>query len=238
MREIGMPRRARVILSNTPLHIIQRGNNRQACFFVDEDYRSYLEWLREYADRERCQIHAYVLMTNHVHLLLSGATTQAPGHLMKRLGQRYVQYINRTYARSGTLWEGRYRSCLTQEPAYVLACYRYIELNPVRAGLTEHPGDYPWSSYRSNGQGEPNAVIQAHSVYRDLGRDGASRQQAYRDLFRHALDPGLIDKLRGATNGNYALGSERFEQEVAAALQRRVTRGSPGRPKKADELEC
>jgi putative transposase len=229
-----MPRRGRIILPNTPLHIIQRGNNRQACFFAEEDYRSYLDWLREYADQEGCQIHAYALMTNHVHLLLSGSTTQAPGRMMKRLGQRYVQYINRTYGRSGTLWEGRYRSCLTQEPAYVLACYRYIELNPVRAALTEHPADYPWSSYRSNGQGEPNAVIQAHSVYRDLGQDAASRQQAYCDLFRHELDPSLVDEIRSATNGNYALGSERFEQEVAEALQRRVTRGSPGRPKKAD----
>ena len=116
-----MPRRARVLLPRVPIHVIQRGNNRQACFFADDDYRFYLEWLQEYASKESCRVHAYVLMTNHVHLLLTSENAGGPGRLMKRLGQRYVQYINRTYRRSGTLWEGRFRSCLTQEEAYVLA---------------------------------------------------------------------------------------------------------------------
>lgn len=137
-----MPRRARVCLPRIPLHIIQRGNNRQACFFADEDYRFYLNRLREYAAKTRCRVHAYVLMTNHVHLLLTAEDAQGAGALLKALAQRYVQYVNRIYRRTGTLWEGRFRSCLTQEETYLLACMRYLELNPVRAGMVTHPGEY------------------------------------------------------------------------------------------------
>lgn len=149
-----MPRRARLLLPGVPLHIIQRGNNRQACFFGDDDYGFYLDWLTEHARKTGCKVHAYVLMTNHVHLLLSSSKPEGAGALMKALGQRYVQYVNRTYHRSGTLWEGRFRSCLVQEEAYLLACQCYIELNPVRAGMVRRPGDYRWSSYRANGLGE------------------------------------------------------------------------------------
>lgn len=227
-----MPRRARVMLPNVPVHMIQRGNNRQACFFADDDYRCYLEWLREYAKIESCRVHAYVLMTNHVHLLLTAKTVDGPGRLMKRLGQRYVQYINRTYRRSGALWEGRFRSCLTREEAYVLGCYRYIELNPVRAAMVEHPAEYRWSSYRVNAQGGEDALITPQALYESLGHHPEARQQAYRELFRYELEPGLVDEIRTATNGNFALGTERFQREVAAMLGRRVTPGKAGRPKK------
>ena len=226
-----MPRRPRVMLPNVPVHLIQRGNNRDPCFFADEDYRCYLDWLHEYAESEGCCIHAYVLMTNHVHLLLTGHDTGSIGQLMKRLGQRYVQYINRTYRRSGTLWEGRYRSCLAQNEHYVLGCYRYIELNPVRAAMVEHPADYRWSSYRINGQGESSRLITPHKLYQQLGETAETRTAAYRELFRYQLDPGLIDEIRKATNGNYVLGTERFEAQVAEMLGRRVSRGSPGRPR-------
>ena len=228
----AVPRRPRVILPDTPLHIIQRGNNRQACFFADDDYRFYLEWLQEYAAMERVAIHAYVLMTNHVHLLLSAQTAAGAGRLMKRLGQRYVQYVNRTYRRSGTLWEGRFRSCLAQEEHYVMGCYRYIELNPVRAEMVEHPAECRWSSYRVNGQGEQSRLITSHPLYDALGDSPGDRRAAYRELFRYELNPGLVDEIRKATNGNYVLGTERFEQQVAAMLGRRVSRGVPGRPRK------
>lgn len=227
-----MPRRPRLALANVPLHLIQRGNNRQACFFADEDYRIYLDWLTEYAGKTDCQVHAYVLMTNHVHLLISAARSAAPGELMKALGQRYVQYINRTYRRSGTLWEGRYRSCPTQAEQYLLACQRYIELNPVRAAMVEHPADYRWSSYRANAQGETNALITPHDVYAALGAEPESRQTAYRELFRHELEPGMVDEIRRTTNGNYALGNPQFAEQIAAALVRRVTPGISGRPRK------
>lgn len=227
-----MPRRPRIALPNIPLHLIQRGNNRQACFFADEDYRFYLDWLTEYAAKTGCRVHAYVLMTNHIHLLLSSDKTEATGSLMKALGQRYVQYVNRTYRRSGTLWEGRFRSCLAQDETYLLTCQRYIELNPVRAGMVTHPGEYRWSSYRANAQGEDDALLCPHPVYMALGVDVASRLAAYRELFRFELDPGLVDEIRRATNGNFALGDARFTDQIATALNRRVTPGLAGRPRK------
>ncbi|OHC64365.1 MAG: transposase [Rhodocyclales bacterium GWA2_65_19] len=232
-----MPRRARLALPGVPLHLIQRGNNRQTCFFADEDYRFYLDWLTEHAGKTGCHIHAYVLMTNHVHLLVSADRAEASGALMKALGQRYVQYVNRAYRRSGTLWEGRFRSCPIQQETYLLACQRYIELNPVRAGMAEHPGEYRWSSYRANGQGEANALIRSHSLYQALGLDVASRQAAYRELFRYELEPGLVDQIRRATNGNFALGNERFAADAAAALGRRVLPGKSGRPRKVAAAE-
>ena len=225
-----MPRRARLSLPGVPHHIIQRGNNRSACFYADDDYRLYLDWIADYSETTHCDIHAFVLMTNHVHLLLTPREEDSVGKLMKRLGQRYVQYINRTYKRSGTLWEGRFRSCLAQEENYVLSCYRYIELNPVRARIVDHPAEYRWSSYRANAQGETLAFIRPHCIYTCLGRDALRREKAYRELFRYQLDPGMVDEIRHATNGNYALGTERFRQEVEKALGRRASPGRPGRP--------
>jgi putative transposase len=230
-----MPRRARIALPNVPLHIIQRGNNRQACFFADEDHRSYLDWLNEHATKAGCQVHAYVLMTNHVHLLISADRAGAAGALMKALGQRYVQYVNRTYRRSGTLWEGRFRSCPTQEETYLLACQRYIELNPVRADMVAHPAEYRWSSYRANAQGETDPLVKPHPLYEALGLDAAARQAAYRELFRYELEPGLVDEIRRATNGNFALGNERFAMQVSSALEMRVVPGKSGRPRKVQE---
>ena len=225
-----MPRRPCLILPGIPLHIIQRGNNRQACFYADEDYLAYLGWLGEYAKKSRCTVHAYVLMTNHVHLLVTPQDKYGTGELMKRLGQRYVQYINRTYRRSGTLWEGRFRSCLTQEESYVLRCYRYIELNPVRADMVSHPAEYRWSSYRTNAQGEDSMLVQPHTQYKLLGSNIHARQSAYRELFRYHLDPGFVDEIRTATNGNFALGNAHFKEQVSAALGRRAMPGKSGRP--------
>lgn len=174
------------------------------------------------------------LSAKYEHLLLSAATPDGLGALMKMLGQRYVQYINRTYLRSGTLWEGRFRSCLLQEEGYLLECHRYIELNPVRAAMVEHPAMYRWSSYRSNAQGETSPFLKPHALYKSLGRNPEARQAAYRELFRYPLDPGLVDQLRSATNGNYVLGNERFLVEMAAALGQRVTGGQAGRPAAAE----
>jgi len=230
-----MARRPRLILSEIPLHIIQRGNDRSVCFYAEADFLFYLDWLARAAHDTGCAVHAYCLMTNHVHLLLTASTPDGPGALMKLLGQRYVQYVNRTYRRSGTLWEGRFRSCLLQEEGYLLECHRYIELNPVRAAMVEHPGMYRWSSYRANAQGEASPFLKPHPQYASLGIDQAARLAAYRELFRYQLDPGLVDELRQATNGNYAAGNERFQQEMAAALGRRVTRGKAGRPAREND---
>lgn len=184
-----MPRSARVILPDVPVHVIQRGNNRQDCFYSTRDYRLFLRWLQEYAVLSACRVHAYVLMNNHVHMLLTPSNADSVGHLMKRLGQQYVQYFNRTYKRSGTLWEGRYRSSLVQEDAYLLACYRYIELNPVRAGIVPDPSQYRWSSYRHNGLGEYSELLSPHQNYLELGRTGSERRKNYRSLFSRGTDP-------------------------------------------------
>lgn len=225
-----MPRRARLALSGIPWHIIQRGNNRSVCFHAEDDYQFYLHYLKEFADKFGCVVHAYVLMTNHVHLLLTPAREDSTALMMKHLGQRYVQYVNRSYRRTGTLWEGRFRSCLTQSEDYVLACYRYIELNPVRAGMVVKPQDYRWSSYHANGLGRASALVRPHDEYLRLGGDVAERQQAYRALFRAHVDESLTDEIRDATNGNFALGGERFQEQIAQTLGRRVVRGKAGRP--------
>lgn len=227
-----MPRRPRLSLAGVPLHLIQRGNNRQACFFANDDYLRFLAWLTEYAAASGCAVHAYVLMTNHIHLLITPETSSSAGLLMKKLGQRYVQYINHTYQRSGSLWEGRFRSCLAQQEDYLLACHRYIELNPVRSGMVEHPADYRWSSYAGNAQGDDNDLLSAHPQYTALGKDSTERQANYRELFRYQLDPQMIDQIRFAINSNYALGNPRFQNQVAEALGRRVTPGKAGRPRK------
>ena len=230
-----MPRRARLSLPGIPWHIIQRGNNRSVCFHAEEDYQFYLHYLKEFADKFDCAVHAYVLMTNHIHLLLTPAREDSVGLLMKHLGQRYVQYINRTYKRSGTLWEGRFRSCLAQSEDYVLACYRYIELNPVRAGMVMKPQDYRWSSFHANGLGKASALISPHDEYRRLGHAEAERREAYRALFRAHVDEALVEEIRIATNGNYALGNKRFQAKVETALGRRAVRGISGRPARARE---
>jgi len=225
-----MPRRARLSLPGIPWHIIQRGNNRSACFYTDDDYHLYLDTLKEQADKYGCRVHAYVLMTNHVHLLITPERKESAALLMKHLGQRYVQYINRTYKRSGTLWEGRFRSCLTQSTDYVLACYRYIELNPVRANMVSHPRGYPWSSYCVNAEAKSSDLIAHHEEYLALAECNRSRQQAYRNLFNAHMDSDVINDIRTSTNGNFVLGSERFKEEISIMLKRRVIPAKAGRP--------
>ena len=224
-----MPRRARLSLPGIPWHIIQRGNNRSVCFYAEEDYRRYLGELTGLSQRFGCAIHAYVLMTNHVHLLLTPEEADGPAQMMKHLGQRYVQYINRTQARSGTLWEGRFRSCLTQSEDYVLACYRYIELNPVRAGMVRRPHDYRWTSYHANGDGKPDPLITPQREYLRLDRDETARRAAYRELFKAPMQAETVDAIRLATNGNFGLGNQRFQKQIEAALGRRAERRYPGR---------
>lgn len=225
-----MPRRARLSIAGVPWHIIQRGNNRSACFYSNEDYFRYLDTLAEQANKFGCLVHAYVLMTNHVHLLLTPEREDSASLLMKNLGQRYVQYINRTYKRSGTLWEGRFRSCIAQSENYALACYRYIELNPVRANMVEHPGEYPWSSYLVNAEDKQSALITPHEEFLSLGKTEESRKQVYRDFFKTNIAAEVVEEIRNSTNGNYVLGNERFKDEVAAILERRVRPGRAGRP--------
>ena len=225
-----MPRRARLAQGGIPWRIIQRGNNRSACFYCDADYILYLDTLFEQAKAFDCEIHAYVLMTNHTHLLLTPERSDGPGMLMKHLGQRYVQYINRTYQRSGTLWEGRYKSTLVESADYVLACYRYIEMNPVRAGIVPHPGLYRWSSYGINAQGRMSERVTPHAEYLALGREVSQRFKTYSGLFKTEMDIDIVDQIRQSTNGNYALGSDQFKGQIERMLKRRARPGKAGRP--------
>lgn len=225
-----MPRRARLAIAGIPWHIIQRGNNRSACFFHDEDYQFYLEQLALQAGKFGCRVHAYCLMTNHVHLLLTPSEKDSASLMMKHLGQRFVQYINKRYRRSGTLWEGRFKSCLTQEERYVLTCYRYIELNPVRARMVLHPKDYRWSSYAVNAGGMSDTIVTPHKHYLSLAPSTAARLEAYRALVAEAMTEADIKAIRSATNGNFVLGNNRFQREIEKALGQRTRPGKPGRP--------
>ena len=219
-----MPRRLRVQPLGYPLHIIKRGNNRQACFYADEDYQFFLHHLGELALRFKCEVHAYVLMTNHFHLLVTPRMGRGASLLMKLLGQRYVQYVNKTYCRCGTLWDGRFRSSLVQSSRYVLACYRYIEMNPVRANMVGHPGEYPWSSHAANAEGRHLKWLVPHGEYLALGLTTESRCSAYCCLFASERDPGLLRGIRGAAHAGYAIGSPRFRAEIDAALKERAMR--------------
>lgn len=218
-----MARRHRPRVTGLPVHVIQRGNNRQACFYAEADYQFFLHQLAELAKRLQCEVHAYVLMTNHVHLLLTPHLARGLSLLMKLLGQRYVQYINKTYRRSGSLWDGRFRSSVIQDSRYVLACYRYIELNPVRANMVAHPIDYPWSSYVANAEGKSSPWLTPHGEYLDLGSDEGKRQTAYRGLFESELDQPLLHAIRVSIHGGYRIGNTRFTKQIENAIARRDT---------------
>lgn len=215
------------------MHMVQRGINREPCFFADEDYHCYLHWLQKSAADWDCAIHAYVLMTNHVHLLITAARPDGPAKLMQSLGRRYVQYINRAYKRSGGLWEGRYKSSAVQAERYLLTCMRYIELNPVRAGMVIDPGHYRWSSYRHNGLGQPDERINPHPLYRAVEQQTEARLSAYRALFRSELDDEAKSDIRLALSQSQPLGDDRFAERICAMVGVRRTRAQRGRPSKA-----
>lgn len=228
-----MPRRARLAVPGIPWHIIQRGNNRSPCFFSDADYDYYLFTLQKQSALHKCKIHAYVLMTNHVHLLVTPENVDSASLMMKHLGQRHTQYINRTYNRTGTLWDGRFKSCLAQDGGYALYCYRYIELNPVRAMMVYRPQDYRWTSYRANAQGEYSSIITPHTSYLGLGEERDERLKSYQKFVLSASGDESNGELRRATNGNYVFGSAKFKAEISSELSHRVEPGKPGRPTKS-----
>lgn len=228
-----MARPRRVCPANVPQHIIQRGNDRRDIFVAKEDYQRYLNWLRKVAEKYGVSIHAYVLMSNHVHLLATPTAAGATSSMMQTLGRRYVRYFNHRYDRTGTLWEGRFRSGLIDSEYYLLACARYIEMNPVRAGMVDTPEAYRWSSYRSNALGQADVTITPHEECRKLGRSRAERQANYRALFDELLSEHTIAALRASNRRGTALGSEQFKDRLEQETGYRV-RGRPrGRPPRA-----
>jgi len=225
-----MPRKPRLYLPDVPVHLVQRGNNRNACFFADEDYHFYLDCLGRGLRRFGVRLHAYVLMTNHVHLLLTPVDETGISRLMQHLGRQYVGYINKTYRRTGTLWEGRHKASLVQADTYLFTCMRYIELNPVTAGMVETPEQYPWSSYRHNAWGEPDELICQPPLYQALGSSHAERRLAYREFFRHQIPESDVQELRECLIYSYPLGNDRFSEQIEAMQGRRVGMRKPGRP--------
>ena len=232
-----MPRRPRIHLPDVPIHLVQRGHNREACFFTNEDFLAYREWLADALKKSGCKLHAYVLMTNHVHLLLTPPSSQAVSQLVMSLGRRYVQYINKTYKRTGTLWDSRYKSSLVHADDYLLLCQRYIELNPVRACMVEDPAQYRWSSYRANGLGQTDNLLTSHAVYLGLDRDNEERQVAYRALFRPELEREALADIRLALNQGQPLGTGRFLDQIERMVGRRCEVRPRGRPRKRELLE-
>jgi putative transposase len=208
-----MSRKPRLVVPEWPVHIVQRGNDRMACFRGEGDYLVYLALLRQISKRTSCEVHAYCLMSNHIHLLVTPQSANACSKLMKELAQRYSYYFNRKHERTGPLWEGRFRSCVIESSRYAVACYRYIELNPVRAGIVNHPAGYAWSSYAANSGSRRDPMVSPHAELSAIGAD------AYVRLVADAVDQEVLREIRDATNGGYPLGGS-------------ATRGKAGRPRK------
>lgn len=225
-----MARLPRLNLPNVAQHITQRGHNREACFANDEDCATYMHHLREAAEKHEVAIHAFVLMTNHVHILATPKTADGVTKLMQGVGRNYVPYFNHIHGRSGTLWEGRYKSCLVANDAYLLECYRYIELNPVKPGLVDRAEDYRWSSHKSNAYGLPSTILTQHTLYKKLGRNREERLEAYRSLFDAHQPEATKTEIETILDKGLVLGNDRFKKQVEKLLDRNVRPRKAGRP--------
>jgi putative transposase len=230
-----MPRQPRLDVPGIAQHVIQRGNDRKPCFFGELDYIRYLQALRELSMREHCAVHAYVLMTNHVHLLVTPDARGQVSRMMQALGRHYVRYVNDRYRRTGTLWEGRYKASLVDSDSYLLSCYRYIELNPVRAWMVAEPRNYRWSSYRANALGVRDPAIRAHPSYLALGDDAATRRAEYRALVSGTTSEQDLQLIRLQLQRQHVLGPDSFRASIEAQLGRRAGAGKVGRPRKDRE---
>ena len=223
-----MPRAARVILPDFPHHIVQRGHNRQPTFHQPADYELYLGLLEQFAPASGCAVHAYVLMTNHVHLLVTPRARDSLAALMSPINQRFVQSVNRHRVRCGSSWQGRFRSCVVDTNSYFMTCQRYIELNPVRAGMVHGPEGYRWSSYAANAFGAPSTVVMPHECYLALGEDPAARRELYRGILGTPLRQDELDAIRSAAAGNRPLGDDAFLERLQRKFGLRVRRQRPG----------
>jgi putative transposase len=226
-----VPRKPRFFIPGIATHIIQRGNNRQIVFFEESDYDVYLSLLNEGRDRFSCEIHAYVLMTNHVHLLATPMERQSVSTMMQYIGRHYVPYINAKYSRSGTLWEGRFKASIIETSSYLLACYRYIEMNPVRAQMVTHPTEYRWSSFRSNALEIEDSLITEHAEYLSLGTNTSDRATNYRLLFEQPLSEEKLAAMRDHTQSGTPLGNSKFREEIETELAMKTGQPFRGRPR-------
>jgi len=233
-----MARLPRLNLPGIPQHVVQRGNNKQVCFFNDDDYRVYLHKLKIYSRKYKVAVHSYVLMSNHVHLLMTPETEYGVSQLMQSLGRYYVRYINQTYDRTGSLWEGRYKSTLVDSNNYFFIVSRYIELNPMRAKMVRHPGKYPWSSYQRNAQGKPMELITPHFLYQALAKTEATRQKRYTALFEHKIADDTLEEIRDSFNKAWVLGDRRFKQQIEKKTGRRASPNARGGDRKSEKYRA
>jgi len=217
-------------MDGVPSHVIVRGNNRQDIFITDGDRIQFHRWLAELSEETGLAIHAYVFMSNHVHLLATGRKAKSLPMAIQCLGRRYVGYFNHMHGRTGTLWEGRYKASLVESERYLLTCHRYIELNPVRAGMVSHPSQHPWSSHGRCGLGRPDSLVTPHELYMDLSLDEEQRLANFRALFGEEIDPWTLHRIRDTVQNGWVLGSPSFCRKVAASGGRRPTRLPLGRP--------
>ena len=228
-----MPRRARIYIPGLPYHVVQRGNNREACFIEPENYLFYLELWRELSNKYGVAVHAYCLMTNHIHFLVTPDSRAALSNTMKVVGSRYAQYVNKRYRRTGTLWEGRHRGSLVQSDRYLLTTMRYIELNPVRANMVQRPEEYKWSSYGVNAWGD-YSWLTVHDEYRRLGQAMDERCFAYRELFKAMLSEEDLHLIRKAAHCCQPIGDDRFRQQIEQRYGIKLGEMRLGRPGKID----
>ncbi len=226
-----MPRRKRIYLPGMSYHLVQRGNNREACFRAPEDFQNYLDLWREKSRRYEVAVHAYCLMNNHVHFVVSCADSTAISNTMKDVGSRYARHFNVCYERTGTLWEGRHRSSLIDTDNYLLTCYRYVELNPVRAGIVASPALYAWSSYRCNAWGDASWLT-PHPVYDALGGDDVHRRVSYRALFEQTFERGALDLIRVAAHYSQPVGDENFRRTLSTRFNIAFGYLAHGRPRR------
>ena len=218
-----MARLPRIVVPGEPLHIIYRGNNRQDIFYTEEDMAHIKHHIAISLHKAYCPLHAYVFMTDHIHLLVTPKNRTELATFMQSVANRYVRYFNAKYHRTGTIWEGRFKSCLVDSERYLFTLYRYIEMNPVRAGIVPSTTDYPWSSYHYHALGKPDKLITEHTLYQDLGSDTAQRCRRYRQIFDQPENQTMNTNITQATLKGEVFGSEQFHEKMGQLLNR-VTR--------------
>lgn len=228
-----MARLSRFFMPNQPMHVIHRGKGGKRVFFGKSDYALYRDWLAEAADKYGCAVHAYVLMPNHVHLLVTPKSERSLPRLMQSLGRRHSRHVNVGRGLAGSRWEGRYRAAPVEAGPFLIDCMRYIETNPVRARMSRSAGGHAWSSYAAHAKGTADPAIKDHRLYAAMGATPGRRQAAYGKLAGKALPADFIDALRAATNGGWALGSDAFKRRLSESAGRRVMPLPRGRPPKA-----
>lgn len=229
-----MARLPRLYVEGCSQHVVQRGNNRAVCFYCDADYAFYLQKLKEASEKYCVSVHAFVLMTNHIHLLVTPTDESGVSRMMQSLGRNYVRYINLMYQRTGTLWEGRFKSSLVASDHYFFVVSRYIELNPVRAGMVGLPGEYPWSSYRHNGMGLTIGLMTEHQLYKNLGQTRSARILHYRALFRQELPLSLVQEIRFCINKDWLVGNKYFQKQIEEVCKRKINRREWGGDRKSE----